>query len=193
MKPITRTLLGLGLATVAAAGVPQPAAAQGPGGFWLSGGLGAGINLNDEIDGNQVGGGSAYIRIGGTTSRRIRLGFEGIRWARGSSSNTVGSGSSSFIAVFSPSSKIGGYLKGGAGRATISRTQRSGNTKTVASTVGLAFTGGVGWEIRVRPKLYLTPSVDYLLQLFGSEQDSVLGPVPETNSLLLLTVGLTLR
>ena len=46
-------------------------------GFWIGFGLGGGVNYSDGLDGERLNGGSGYLRLGGSPSQRVLLGFEG--------------------------------------------------------------------------------------------------------------------
>jgi hypothetical protein len=180
------------LALAGASGVAsgQRAAWQEHRGFWIGFGLGGGVNLSDGFDGDRLGGGTGYVRLGGTPSQRVLLGFEGIGWARDQSGATLGRGNGSFVALFYPSAQGGGFLKGGVGVASISRSTTSGNTTTTTTKAGFGLTVGAGWDVRLGTNLYLTPNLDFLLQALESDTDPVLGDIPGTNTIVMFTLGL---
>lgn len=195
MTPTTRMVLRLSVAVVVAAASAQPIAAQlqdEPRKFWISVALGGGVNLDDQVDGDQLGGGSAYIRLGGTPSRHVRLGFEAAGWTRKRDGRMLGRGNASFIMSFHPSAHGGPYVKGGLGGARISRVTQSGSTRTTTRKLGLGLTAGAGWELPLGRHVYLTPNLDLLYQAFESDQDPVLGHVT-SNAIMLFTLGLTRR
>jgi hypothetical protein len=160
-------------------------------GFWIGFGLGGGINLTEGMDGESLAGGSGYIRLGGTPSQRVLLGFESIGWARGSSGTTLGRANSSFVVLFYPTMDGGLFFKGGVGGASVARVSDEGNTTTTTTESGFGVTLGAGWDVRIGRNLYLSPNLDLLLQMLGEEEDPVLGNIPSTNSILLFTLGLT--
>jgi hypothetical protein len=160
-------------------------------GFWIGFGLGGGVNLSEGLDGQQLGGGGFYFRLGGTPSQKVLLGFESIGWARELNGATVGRGNGSFVMQFYPSERGGAFLKGGVGFSTISRATVSGNTTTATSESGFGLTLGAGWDVRLGRNIYLVPNLDLLLQWFSAQNDPVLGPIPGNNSILLFTLGLT--
>lgn len=172
------------------------AAAQAPSnvhehrGFWIGFGVGGGTNLSEGLDGKRVGGGAGYLRLGGTVSQRVLLGFDGVFWGRDESGNTIARGNGSFALLYYPSARGGGFLKGGLGWASITRSSTSGNTTTETTKGGFGLTLGTGWDVRLGRNLYLTPNVDFLFQAFSSEVDPVLGKIPGTNTILLFTLGL---
>ena len=161
-------------------------------GFWVGFGLGGGVNLGDGLDGENLAGVSGYLRLGGTPSQRVLLGFEGIGWSRERDGSTLGRGNGSFVVLFYPSMNGGWFVKGGVGGASVSRMTTEGNTTTTTTEGGFGATLGTGWDVRIGNNLYLAPAVDFLFQSFGEqEEDPVLGTIPSTNSILLFTLGLT--
>jgi hypothetical protein len=160
-------------------------------GFWIGLGAGGGVNLSDGLDGASLGGGGGYLRLGGTTSQRVSLGFEGIGWGRDHSGSTLARGNGSFVALFYPSQKGGGFFKGGIGVSTIARSIVSGNTTNETSENGFGMTLGAGWDARLGNNIYFTPNLDLLLQWFEAKTDPVLGSIPGHNAIFLFTLGLT--
>ncbi len=194
MRLILVTGLSLAIAVRAApAQAPAQASAGGHAhrGFWIGFGFGGGINMSEGLDGERLGGGSGYLRLGGTVSQRVLLGFEGNAWGREDNGAVVGRGNGSFVMLFYPSERGGALLKGGIGFASISRATASGNSTTTTTKDGFGLTLGAGWDVRIGRNLYLTPNLDFLFQAFESETDPVLGTIPGTNTLLLFSLGLT--
>lgn len=180
----------LGIAVAAGAASAQSASWQEHRGFWIGFGVGGGVNLNEGFDGDRLGGGTGYVRLGGTPSQRVLLGFEGIGWARDQSGATLGRGNGAFVVLFYPGAQGGAFLKGGVGVASISRSTVSGSTTTTTTKTGFGLTLGAGWDVRLGNNLYLTPNLDFLLQALESETDPVLGDIPGTNSIVMFTLGL---
>jgi len=182
---------------ISLAGVVRSAAAQASGtghehrGFWIGFGVGGGVNLSEGMDGERLGGGSGYFRLGGTVSQHVLLGFEGIGWGRDDNGAAIARGNGSFAMLFYPSVKGGAFLKGGIGVSSISRATTSGNSTTTTTKSGFGFGLGAGWDVRLGHNLYLTPNLDFLFQAFESETDPVLGDIPGTNTILMFTLGLT--
>lgn len=155
-------------------------------GFWISGGLGAGVNSSKNLDGERLGGGAGYIRLGGTLADgKVLLGGEFNGWIR--SRNSIGHmrSNTTFSAIVYPSPVGGFFLKGGVGVSVI---------RISADVLGATFTGteegfggtlGVGYDIPVGANVSLTPNLDMLFQTFEG------GAGNETNTLLLLTIGIT--
>jgi hypothetical protein len=161
-------------------------------GFWIGFGGGAGVNLSEGLDGDQLWGGNGYLRMGGTTKSNLLLGGEAIGWVvEDDNSNTLERGNVHFVAIWYPNVKSGFYLKGGIGGASIGQSQTSGNTTTSTHKGGFGAGLGTGYELQIGRNLYLVPSADFLLQLFSSENDPVLGHIPGSNTMLLFNLGLT--
>ncbi len=161
-------------------------------GFWIGFGLGAGVNLSEGLDGKQLWGGNGYLRMGGTTKSNLLLGGEAIGWGvEDDHDGTIQRGNVHFVAMWYPNVQKGFYLKGGVGGASIGRAIHSGNTTTSTSKGGFGTGLGLGYELQIGRNLYLVPSADFLLQLFSSENDPVLGHIPGSNTMLLFNLGLT--
>lgn len=160
-------------------------------GFWIGFGLGGGINMSDGLDGERLGGGAGYLRLGGTPSQKVLLGFDGLGWGRDESGTGIARGNGSFVVMFYPSIKGGAFLKGGIGVASISRATTAGNSTTTTTESGFGLTLGTGWDVKLGNNLYLVPGADLMLQWFESKNDPVLGQIPGTNSIVTFTLGLT--
>lgn len=160
-------------------------------GFWIGFGLGGGVNLNDGLDGERLSGGTGYLRLGGTPSQRVLLGFEGNFWGRDQDGATIARGNGTFVTMFYPSTQGGGFLKGGIGWASISRATTVGNSTTTTAEGGFGLTAGAGWDVKIGRNIYLTPNADVLFQWFDAKNDPVLGPIPGNNTILMVTMGLT--
>src|SRR4051812_44784687 len=127
-------MTGMTLGIVAGSAAAQARAKiQEHRGFWIGFGVGGGTNLSEGLDGKRLGGGAGYLRLGGTVSQRVLLGFDGVFWGRDQSGNTIARGNGSFAMLFYPSARGGGFLKGGLGWANISRETTSGNTTSTTT------------------------------------------------------------
>lgn len=188
-RVVLMTSMTVGLVAGAAA-AQAPANIHEHRGFWIGFGLGGGTNLSQGLDGDRLGGGAGYLRLGGSVSQRVLLGFDGVFWGRDQGGNTIARGNGSFAMLFYPSERGGGFVKGGLGWASISRSTISGSTTTTTTKGGFGLTVGAGWDVRLGRNLYLTPNLDFLFQAFESEVDPVLGEIPGTNTMLLFTLGL---
>ena len=118
------------LLTAGATAAQETSAGHPHRGFWIGFGLGGGVNLSEGLDGQQLGGGGGYLRLGGTPSQKVLLGFESIGWFRELNGASLGRGIGSFVVQFYPSERGGAFLKGGVGFATIARATISGQACT---------------------------------------------------------------
>jgi hypothetical protein len=186
---LTTLLLATTLAASASAQESRPSNVRK--GFWIGFGLGGGVNLSQGLDDKSLWGGNGYIRLGGTTKPNILLGGEAIGWSASDRGNTLERGNAHFVVMWYPNVKKGFYLKGGIGVASIGESRTSGNTTTTTTKGGFGTGAGLGYELQIGKNLYLVPSADFLLQVFSSENDPVLGNIPGTNTMLLFNLGLT--
>jgi len=160
-------------------------------GFWIGFGLGGGANLSTGFDGETKGGYGGYLKLGGTPSQKVLLGFESIVWGREDGNVDKARGNAHFIAQYYPSPSSGFYLKGGVGASFASTSSTSGNTTVSTDKGGFGTGAGVGYEFQIGRNIYLVGAADYLLQVFEAEHVSGLGNVPGSNSIMVFTLGLT--
>jgi hypothetical protein len=156
-------------------------------GFWIGFGLGGGWNVSEGLDDRRLAGGAGYVRLGGTPSQRVLLGFEGIGWTRVRTDETLTRGNATFTVMFYPSESGGFFLKGGVGGGSVVRVDLLRPGRLVSTESGFGSTMGLGGDIRLGGNIYLTPNVDWLFQWFDPDDPAV----PKTNSILLFTLGLT--
>lgn len=190
MRPVPMVLTCVALFSGAAAAQSAPGGHEHRG-FWIGFGFGGGVNLSEGLDGQRLGGGGGYVRLGGTPSQKALLGFEAVVWVRDHEGAALDRTNASFVVQFYPSQRGGAFLKGAVGLASISRATASGNLTTTTSREGFGLTGGAGWDVRLGNNLYLSPNVDFLFQWFEKQQDPASGTIPGTNTILLFTLGLT--
>jgi len=166
-------------------GIAVPAGAQRAAdrheGFWIGAGLGGGWNTDRGTDGETLGGGAVYIRLGGSPSPKLLIGGEAIGWGRELNNTTLSRGNATFSLMFYPGRNGGLFLKGGVGAATVDQSVTVGRVTTTLRGSGFGSTVGLGWDLKVGRNLYLTPNLDFLYQ-------SVDGG---SNTLTLLTFGAT--
>lgn len=161
------------LVTVFVLGV-VPLSAQEDGirrGFWLSFGGGGGWN-----DGMR--GASGYIRMGGTPNERVQFGTQLLWWWRHERDREFSRVSVGVTAQFFP-------LRFDARGASVLNELhlRTGFGFAGASGVmgGIGLQLGVGCDLAMNGKFYVTPSVDVLKQMYRHLTDTA----------LLFTLGLT--
>lgn len=183
MRSVSRWLV----AGLLVSSLPAAAAAQrevGPHqGFWIGFGLGAGRNLTEDGNGDQLMGGGGYLRMGGTPNGRFLLGGEALGWFRSESNNVTSSrGNVSLVLMFYPMRSGGFFLKGGVGGASIITSATVGNTTISTTDTGLGETLGLGFDIRLARNFYLTPNIDFLFQQIEGGVKNTIG---------LVTIGAT--
>ncbi len=157
---VTRTSSETRSAPVRRASAAQPirqgSGAQHPQvreGFWFNGGLGFGYVGCEGCIGRE-GGGSGGLSLGGTISDRLLLGVGTTGWYKSVDGIALSVGTLDARLRFYPSVTSGFFLTGGLGLGTISvDVARFGN----GSETGVGLMLGLGWDIRVRPNLSLTP------------------------------------
>jgi hypothetical protein len=155
-------------------------------GFWISFGLGVGMNLTEGADRDSGIGGSGYFRVGGTLNQRVLLGGEAFGWTSQQHDDVITHGNVMFIAMLFPRYDSGIFLRGGVGIAGVTRTAVAGSSSEIRAEGGLGTTAGVGFNVRLGRQLSFTPSINWVLQLIGAGKDSMYA-----NSDLVFTLGLT--
>jgi hypothetical protein len=155
-------------------------------GFWISGGIGGGVNTASVSDTEHRGGLAGFIRAGGAPSGHVVIGTELVGWITERDSVTTSRGNIMAIVQYYPSKTGGLFFKGGLGGAGLGVATPADPGTLVTSVDGFGMTLGGGYEFRLSRIVSLTTNVDWLFQAFDKTD---LGP--ETSSLFLLTVGLT--
>ncbi|HKK08456.1 MAG TPA: hypothetical protein VKA44_06195 [Gemmatimonadota bacterium] len=156
LSPVAASAQGAGADSERDAG-----AARTHAGFWLSGGLGGG--LDDAGD----GGGGGYLRMGGTLSQHVVIGGDALAWSHEQGNATVTRATATFDVLFYPSITAGGFLKAGIGFSDLSVSRDIQGVTVSADDGGAGAVLGAGWDIRLgEGNLYLTPNVDVMLQGF---------------------------
>lgn len=171
MRTILRgTTLLVGLSLCGAIGVPLAAQRAPRGltevrsgersGFWLGLGLGAGGESFDLRDGlgysDVLYRPTVSLRLGGTVTPAVRLGGEVLSWIndRGRTVETLSS--VLFIGQLYPAGRSGLYLKGGLG---VGRNEVKVDGLDAGDT-GFAGLLGLGYELPIGRRVFLTPAVD---------------------------------
>lgn len=154
-------------------------------GFWLSGGLGGGV----DDEGN--GGGAAYLRMGGTLSSRLLLGGDAVGFSRNVESPASGDARMSRSNVtasllYHLSERSDFFVKGGVGFAYAEFSEDLGDATVTFEDTGFGVTLGAGHDVQLGDgNLFLTPNLDVLLQGFDGTEN--------VSTLFLLTLGLGFR
>ena len=149
-------------------------------GFWVSAGLGGGVAPYDMYDAAESVSLAFYLRLGGTPSQAVGLGFESIIWGLQDYSRS----NSTFTVMVYPG-KRDFFAKVGVGVGIV-------DLPGAEDQGGYAMTLGTGWDVRLPANLYVTPNLDLMLTVVGtSSVQPTLGPVKGVSSLLLVTIGIT--
>jgi hypothetical protein len=135
--------------------VPPPVAhnLQAREGFWFNAGLGLGSLGCGGCDGT-ISGGSGGLSVGTTINDRLLLGGGSTGFYRSDGGAALSVGMLDARVRFYPVRTSGFFLTGGLGLGTVTAAA-VGFGRTSES--GVAMILGLGWDIRVRPNLSLTP------------------------------------
>ena len=152
-------------------------------GFWIEGGLGWGeeqYKFGNDPYNEGLGKPTFGLRLGGTVNSHVRMGAEWNIWVNGYQ-DVGGDGypvdvnetlnAVMAIARIYPSTKLGLFLKGGAGLGITYASVDYGNS---TSESGFATTLGAGWEVQLGRQLFLTPAVDWYQHSFQKRDDDTL-------------------
>lgn len=159
MRAVNR-IVGAGLASLSLLAFAASASAQEVveqlrlrQGFWAGLGLGHG-SLGCEGCDSREGALSGNLRLGGTLSQKLLLGFESNTWYKSEDGGSLEMSNGSAIAVFYPSETGGFHLKGGLG---VSRLRAAIEGLGSDSEWGVGAVLGVGYDFRVARNISLTP------------------------------------
>jgi hypothetical protein len=152
-------------------------------GFWLSFGLGYGsarVECDQCIAGGREGSLAGWFRLGGTIGHKLLLGWEVNGWLKNDKGRlqttedlTRSLGSSAIIAVFYPRVASGFFVRAGGGLSYAGLPPRPttfcpatdlaclGAIDEGAHGNGFGLTAGIGYDIRIRTNLSITPDFTY--------------------------------
>lgn len=136
-------------------------------GFWFGFGLGYGSVGCDDCDGRE-GSGTGYLRLGGTVSRKVLIGFEANGWAKSENDVTVSIGNGSAVIYFYPSAQGGFHLKGGLGLATVEFALDLGGGTFSVDDTGVGGLLGLGYDVRIGRNISLVPFANFLGATFSN-------------------------
>lgn len=130
-------------------------------GFWIGLGVGFG-NLGIEgVDGRESSG-TGMVKLGGTLSDKLLLGFQSNAWTKSEGGATITYGTATLGVQFYPSATGGFHLIGGVGGAVLSASLAGFGSD---SEVGPGALLGVGYDFRVGRNISISP---YLQGLGGT-------------------------
>jgi hypothetical protein len=192
-------------AATPAADAPADPAALAPAaalrqGMWLSVGLGAGAaSLHCRIctGEQQTRGTTGYLRVGTTINPRFLVGAELNGWTRSGQEGTQRVLALTGNAYWYPNPRHAYYLKGGFGLSSYRQAAREEDVTTSLNSGGFTGQAGVGYEVRVNPRMSVVP----FFNLIGSARGRLVTEtddgthlerdrLPTRANLLLLQLGL---
>ena len=156
-------------------------------GFWISFGLGGGVNTASVSTNENRGGVAGYVRAGGAPSGHVVLGSEFIGWATEANDVTTSRGNATLFVQYYPSTTGGLFFKGGLGGAGIAVSRSITSGTLVNDAQGFGLTLGGGYEFRLSRIASFATNLDWVFQAF----DDPLPGNADTSSLFLLTIGIT--
>ena len=152
-------------------------------GFWWSFGAGYGsarVECDQCLAGSREGSLAGWLRLGGTIGDRLLLGWEGSGWLKNDKGRLQASedltrtlGNSAIIAVFYPRAASGFFVRAGGGLSYAGLPPRPtrfcpatdlaclGAIDEGAHGNGFGLTAGVGYDIRIRTNMSITPDFTY--------------------------------
>lgn len=166
VQTLRRTLCGIALGVLLAA----PAWAQRPrrphrGGLWGEIGVGPGrirVACSGCTDVVAAGGTTSYLRIGGTASDRVLIGFEAFAFldrafafSLGDSIRTAETATATLVVIWFPSRR-GLFVKGGVGIAGGQFIFPGTTGADTSSGAGIGLTFGGGWDFAISRKFAVT-------------------------------------
>jgi hypothetical protein len=173
-----RTLTTVAVLAVTLAGAAQ---AQHRKGFWIGFGIGPGWTFSYGPNNLTYKWSSAYLRMGGTVSSKVRLGGESLGGSDGEQTWANGT----FMAQYFPLGAIDLYAKVGAGLGVVeARRTVDEDTEQVTTKSSFGLTLGTGWEIPVG-SVGTNVGVDWMLQTRESLETR-----SGTHTIWMATVGI---
>jgi hypothetical protein len=147
-----------------------PALAQRPhrSGWWGEFGAGPGLvrvacsGCNDVVSAQ---GPTSYIRIGGTASDHVLIGFEAFGLAQGRGSTRARTATATVVALWFPG-RHGLFFKSGVGVAWGQFTVPGAGADT-SQGAGIGLTFGLGWDFAISRKVAVTTSFSTYVTALG--------------------------
>ena len=185
MKAGAHLLLLLALA-------PVPVSAQA----WYTIGAGAGGNRVDCENCESIErfwSGSGYLRAGGTVGENVRVGGEFVFWQKSLEGSDAYLRAIEGVVLWHPSPPGGFFGQAGLGLGRIRNVFTIDSTTVRASETGLSVMVGVGYDLRVGKRVFLTPSV-MSIAVPTATIDTPAGPLNNVVATLFFAgLGVTIR
>ena len=107
---------------------------------------------------------AGFLKLGGTLNQRVLLGAEVNVWTSSSEGETLDFGTVTGTVTFYPWASSGFFVKGGAGLSLVSAdVLKDGKLITVDLGDGFGAVAGIGYDLRIRRNLSLTPVCNFYL------------------------------
>lgn len=146
------------------------AAAQRPQtreGFWIGFGLGFASFHCESCDDREPGG-AFMVKLGGSVSQKVLIGFEANSWLKEEEPYTLSQTNLNAVVYFYPSATGGFHLKGGIGLAVLNlEADLGGGFSFTETETGGGILLGLGYDARIGRNLSLVP----FLNLLGANFD----------------------
>jgi len=193
MRKRAITLLALLIASTSLAAQRRPApggGGGGGGGLWYAVGVAPGwARVSCQIcGGSRRTGLSAFVGIGGRTSRTLRIGGELAGWRQREANVTQTLMSIGASAYWYPSVRQRFYLRGGA--ALVMHRASDGTDVVTSSGIGPQL--GMGYEHAASRSWLVAPFVHYSVGVFGGDVKFNGGQAAERATVSFLQVGVSL-
>ena len=192
MRQPAIALLSLLLASPSLAAQRRPASggAAGGGGFWYAVGVAPGwARVSCQIcGGSRRTGLSAFIGIGGGTSRNLRIGGELAGWRQREANITQTLMAIGAAAYWYPSLRRRIYLRGGA--ALVMHRVSDGTDVVTSSGIGPQL--GIGYEHAASRAWLVAPFLHYSVGVFGGDVKFNGGQAADRATVSFLQVGVSL-
>lgn len=193
MRKTAITLLALLLASTSLTAQRRPApgrGAPGGGGFWYAVGVAPGwARVSCLIcAGNRRTGLSAFVGIGGSTSRTLRIGGELAGWRQREGNVTQTLMSIGAAAYWYPGVRRRFYLRGGA--ALVMHRASDGTDVVTSSGIGPQL--GIGYEHAASRSWLVAPFLHYSVGAFASDVKFNGGQAAASATVSFLQVGVSL-
>jgi hypothetical protein len=168
----------------------QRSRSSSAGGFWYAFGVAPGwTRVSCQIcSGSRRTGLSAFVGLGGRTSRALRIGGELAGWRKSDEGVTQSLMSIGAAAYWYPGATRRVYLRGG---AALLMHRTSDGTDVVTSTeIGPQL--GIGYEHALNPNWLIAPFAHYAVGVFGGDVKFNGGQAAASSRVSFLQVGVSL-
>ena len=190
MRKTATIVLVLALAGSASVLAAQRSAATAGGGLWYAIGVAPGwTRVSCQLcSGSRRTGVSAFVGVGGRTSRSLRIGGELAGWRKSEDGVTQTLMSFGGAAYWYPGAKRRLYLRGGA--ALLMHRVSDGTDVVTSSEIGPQL--GIGYEHPLSAHWLIAPLVHYAVGVFGGDVKFNGGQAAGSARVSFLQVGVSL-